>query len=289
MCRPQARGQFAYVTVGGLNEVQVYRTDDFSKVATIPVGKLPHGLWPSGNGTRMYVGLENADDMAAIDTMSNTLLATVPIGQAPQAVTYVPDAVPQGDGTQGLQTLGVAGQAVHLTMGPVGDAAAGGNSRATTAPGGTSPAKGAVEGPAGGMVAAPVMPAANATAAAPGTNAVPASPMHTGAAPGPSGGAAGPTSVTLFDQGLLQVLQASVIGLAPKQPYVLALSGKPDGSGALEPLAAFVTNPAGAAIVNALGPIRQVVQDQGNTQRRYLVIASGAAAQPGAPVQVQRP
>src|SRR5579863_8909618 len=28
-------GQFAYVTIGGLNEVQVFRTDDFSKVATI--------------------------------------------------------------------------------------------------------------------------------------------------------------------------------------------------------------------------------------------------------------
>jgi DNA-binding beta-propeller fold protein YncE len=38
-----ANGMFAYVTVGGLNEIQVFRTDDFSKVATIPVGKLPHG------------------------------------------------------------------------------------------------------------------------------------------------------------------------------------------------------------------------------------------------------
>jgi YVTN family beta-propeller protein len=38
------RGTFAYVTVGGLNEVQVFRTEDFSKVATIPVGKLPHGI-----------------------------------------------------------------------------------------------------------------------------------------------------------------------------------------------------------------------------------------------------
>src|SRR5919112_3662270 len=41
-----AKGTFAYVTVGGLNEVQVFRTDNFSKVATIPVGKLPHGIWP---------------------------------------------------------------------------------------------------------------------------------------------------------------------------------------------------------------------------------------------------
>src|ERR1700681_3614470 len=61
-----ANGTFAYVTVGGLNEVKVFRTDDFSLTATIPVGKLPHGIWPSGDGSRVYVGLENADGMAAI-------------------------------------------------------------------------------------------------------------------------------------------------------------------------------------------------------------------------------
>ena len=83
------------------------------------------------------------------------------------------------------------------------------------------------------------------------------------------------------------MLQASVTGLEPKRPYVLALAGKPDGSGPLEPLAAFTTNPAGSAIVNALGPIRQVVHDTGATPRRFLVIAPGPAAQPGAPVQIQ--
>jgi len=72
-----ARGQFAYVTVGGKNEVQVFRTDDFSKVATIPVGKLPHGLWPSGDGARIYVGLENADALAVIDTATNSVVANV--------------------------------------------------------------------------------------------------------------------------------------------------------------------------------------------------------------------
>ena len=85
-----ANGMFAYVTVGGLNEIQVYRTDDFSKVATIPVGKLPHGIWPSGDGTRVYVGLENEDRIAAIDTLTNKVIATSPIGQAAQAVVYVP-------------------------------------------------------------------------------------------------------------------------------------------------------------------------------------------------------
>ena len=109
-------------------------------------------------------------------------------------------------------------------------------------------------------------------------------------APGAGGKAAAasmPTSVTLFDQGLLQVLQASATGLEPKSPYVLALSERPDGSGALQPLARFMTNPAGSAIVNASGPIRQVAQSATDDARRYLVIAPQVAGQAGKPVQVQ--
>jgi YVTN family beta-propeller protein len=220
-----ARGTFAYVTVGGLNEVQVFRTDDFSKVASIPVGRLPHGIWPSGDGTRVYVGLENDDRLVAIDTLTNTVIASVPIGQAPQALMYVPNAVPSGDGTPGLQPLGVAGQAAQLSLVPV--------------------------------------------------------------AAGQAIGEKAPTSVALFDQGLLQVLQASATGLEPRRPYVLGLSLRPDGGGVLEPLAAFTTNAAGSAIVNALGPIRQIVQGEGDAQRRYLVIAPGTPSQHAAPVQVQ--
>jgi DNA-binding beta-propeller fold protein YncE len=48
-----ARGTFAYVTVGGLNQIKVFRTDDYSQVATIDVGNLPHGIWPSGDGSRV--------------------------------------------------------------------------------------------------------------------------------------------------------------------------------------------------------------------------------------------
>jgi hypothetical protein len=48
-----------------------------------------------------------------------------------------------------------------------------------------------------------------------------------------------------------------------------------------------MTNPAGSAIVNAIGPIRQVVQGEADAPRRYLVIAPGPATQPGKPVQVQ--
>jgi len=91
----------------------------------------------------------------------------------------------------------------------------------------------------------------------------------------------------LFDQGLTQVLQASVTGLAPKQAFVLGLSPDPAGKGALEPLAAFTTNPAGSAIVNAVGPIRQIVRDEQRPQRRYLVIVSGTPGQHGGPVQLQ--
>jgi YVTN family beta-propeller protein len=218
-----AKGTFAYVTIGGLNQIKVFRTDDFSQVATIPVGNLPHGVWPSGDGTRIYVGLENDDALAAIDTATNTVIANIPIGQAPQAIAYVPNAAPDPDDHQNLQALGVAGQAAHLTLGPKG---------------------GAKDGQA-------------------------------------------PTSVTLFDQGLIQVLQASVSGLQPKQKYVLALAGHADGSGSLEPLAAFMTNPAGSAIVNAVGPIRQIVSGPASGERRYLVIAPGDAAKPEQPVQVQ--
>ena len=117
-------GQFAYVTVGGLNQVKVFRTDDYSQVATIDVGALSHGIWPSGDGTRVYVGLENADGAAVIDTLENKLIATIPTGQGPQGVAYVPGAVPEGPGTQNLVPLGVAANTVQLSLGAAGGKAA---------------------------------------------------------------------------------------------------------------------------------------------------------------------
>jgi hypothetical protein len=59
------------------------------------------------------------------------------------------------------------------------------------------------------------------------------------------------------------------------------------GAGVLEPLASFMTSPAGSAIVNTVGPIRQLVRGEDKFQRNYLVIAPGTADQHGAPVQVQ--
>jgi YVTN family beta-propeller protein len=217
-----AEKTLAYVTIGALNVVKVYRTEDFELVATIPVGKLPHGIWPSGDGTRMYVGLENDDALIAIDTATNTVVGTSPIGQAPQAIAYVANAVPSGTGTMGLQPLGVAANSVHLTLGPLDQ-----------------------------------------------------------------DGAPAPTSVSLFDQGLTQVLEASVSGLDAMSHYVLALGRDKSGGGVLQPLSAFTTNRAGSAIVNAVGPIRQIVREATLSERRYLVIASGTAGDIGPPVQVQ--
>jgi YVTN family beta-propeller protein len=217
-----ANGTFAYVTVGGLNQIKVFRTDNFEKVATIPVGNLPHGVWPSGDGKRIYIGLENADAVAAIDTLTNKLIATIPIGQAPQAITYVPDAVPQGIGNDNLQPLGLSGAAAHLALTPTGK-----------------------------------------------------EDVH------PT------TTVSLFDQGLSQILQAAVTGLEPEQPYALALATQANGGGRLEPLATFITNPAGAAIVNAVGPIRQIVQSDASPERRYLVIVTNEGGKPGKLMQVQ--
>jgi YVTN family beta-propeller protein len=128
-----------------------------------------HGIWPSGDGTRVYVGIENGDAVTAIDTATNQVIATIPNGQAAQALVYVPQAVPKETaGVENLQPLGIAGAAVHLKL------AAAGSSTSTT--------------------------------------------------------------VSLFDQGLTQVLQAAVAGLEPVKPYVLALTSNSDGTGRVEPI-----------------------------------------------------
>lgn len=210
------QGQRAYVTVGGLGLVKVFRTEDFRQVAAISVGSLPHGLWPSADGSRLYVGLENGDSVAVIDTASDSVVATIPIGQGPQAVAYVPEASPNADAV-GLQALDAASGKTEL-----------------------------------------VLLATNGAVA---------------------------THVTLFDQGLVQVLQAAVTGLPPRQPFFLALSG----AGADEPLATFTTNAAGAAVVNTVGPIRQIIRGDSPTSRRTLVVISGTPAHPGARIQSQQP
>lgn len=116
-----AMGRFAYVSVGGTDQVLVYRRAQDSTpklVATIKTGDLPHGIWGSGDGSRVYVGLENGDAVQAIDTATNQIIATIPVGQLPQALVYVPNATASGDGTANLRPLGPATGALHVELVP---------------------------------------------------------------------------------------------------------------------------------------------------------------------------
>jgi YVTN family beta-propeller protein len=111
-------GKFAYITVGGEDEVKVFRrgTNPPELVATIPTGELPHGIWPSGDGSRVYVALENGGAVLAIDTVSNKVIATISIGQTAQALVYVPNAVPQGAGTDSLVPLAEAANSAKFDL-----------------------------------------------------------------------------------------------------------------------------------------------------------------------------
>jgi YVTN family beta-propeller protein len=217
-----ANGQFAYVTIGGLNQVKVYTTSDQpALVATIPVGELPHGIWPSGDGTRIYAGLENGTALAAIDTARNAVVSTIATGQSPQAIVYVPEAVPSGPGTDHLAPIGASGEALHRTLVAVG----------------TTDVR---------------------------------------------------TTVAVNNQGLIDLLEAGVSGLEPRQSYVLALSDRADGAGPLEPIARFTTGPDGAAIPVTIGPLRRTLTGDPTTPRRFLVIARvGDNGETGAVAQVE--
>jgi YVTN family beta-propeller protein len=206
-------GKFAYVTIGGLNEVKVFRRSDTPElVATIPVGSLPHGIWPSGDGSRVYVALENDCDAAVIDTLANRVIANVPIGQTTQALVYVPDAVPTGSGTENLDVLGEAGNTATLRLDGVGSAA----SRAEA-------------------------------------------------------------SVAVNSLGLMDLVQIAAVGLTPRTQYRVFLSdsNQPPFRD-LQPLAILKTNPDGAGIVQAIGPLKTLAAPGGGAavpSRRFLIVS----------------
>jgi YVTN family beta-propeller protein len=206
-------GKFAYITIGGTNQVKVYqRGPSPTLVATIPVGDLPHGIWPSGDGTRIYVALENGNHAVAIDTLTNKVLANIPVGQTTQALVYVPGAVPSGDGTDNLVPLGEAANTEHVRLEAAGT----------------------------------VLPAAQA-------------------------------SVAVNSLGLLDLLEIAAKGLASGAQYRVYLAPSNDPPyGNLEPLAIFKTNPDGAGIVQALGPLKALVHSGAATEasppQRFLII-----------------
>jgi YVTN family beta-propeller protein len=205
-------GKFAYVTIGGANEVKAFRRGAIPElVATIPVGELPHGIWPSGDGSRVYVALENGEHCVAIDTLTNKVIAEIPIGQTTQALVYVPNAVPSGSGTENLIPLSAAGNTARLHL------------------------------EAGGT-----------------------------ALPDAQG------SVAVNSLGLLDLVQIAARSLAPKESYqvYLAESNK-SPFGKLEPLAVLKTNPDGAGIVQAIGPLKTLASSSSTTStaaQRFLIV-----------------
>jgi YVTN family beta-propeller protein len=207
-------GKFAYVTIGGENEVKVYRRDGAKPnlVATIPVGSLPHGLWPSGDGTRIYVALENGGRAVAIDTLKNEVIATIPIGQTTQALVYVPNAVPNGGGTDHLVPLGEAGNTARLHLEAAGT----------------------------------ILPHAQA-------------------------------SVAVNSLGQLDLLQIAARGLAPKSQYRVYLAESTHTPfRKLEALATLRTNPDGAGIVQAIGPLKALANSRSASSaqpsQRFLIV-----------------
>ena len=208
-----ANGKFAYITIGGANVVKVFRRGATPElVATIPVGSLPHGIWPSGVGSRVYVALENGEQAAAIDTLTNKVIANIPIGQTTQALVYVPGAVPNGAGTDNLMSLGEAGNTARLHL------------------------------EAGGTL----LPDAQA-------------------------------SVAVNSLGLLDLVQIAAAGLAPKAQYRVYLAESNHAPfGKLEALAILKTNPDGAGIVQAIGPLKTLApgDSSGAVARfeRFLIV-----------------
>jgi len=147
-----------------------------------------------------------------INTVTNTVTGTIPIGQTSQALVYVPGAVPTGAGTDNLVPLGVAATTAHLHL---------------------SSAESAL----------------------------------------PSAGA----EVAVNSLGLLDLLQIAAHGLAPRTQYQVSLVTSDRAPyGRPEPLAVLTTNPDGAGIAQAIGPLKPLAMGTGDTAaapaRRFLLV-----------------
>jgi YVTN family beta-propeller protein len=85
---------YAYLTVGDLNQTLVYRRSSNGGPPTLVKrihnhGAGSHGIWPSPDNTRMYVALQYSDAVDVIDTRTMAVVNTLRIGQSPMALVYV--------------------------------------------------------------------------------------------------------------------------------------------------------------------------------------------------------
>ncbi len=78
-------GPNAYVTVSSLNKVIMLTSDpkNLRILGQIDVGQRPNGIWSNPDGTRLYVVHETSDDLRVIDTGTNEVIASVPVGRKP--------------------------------------------------------------------------------------------------------------------------------------------------------------------------------------------------------------
>lgn len=84
------KGDFAYITSAGNNQVEVYSISDKKLVKQIDVGKTPHAVMPNTDMSRMYVDNENSNDVYVIDTATNQVIAIIPVGKKPIDLIYKP-------------------------------------------------------------------------------------------------------------------------------------------------------------------------------------------------------
>ena len=76
--------------------------------------------------------------------------------------------------------------------------------------------------------------------------------------------------------GLLDLVQIAAKGLAPKESYQVYLAESNQSPfGKLEPLAVLKTNPDGAGIVQAIGPLKALAGNDPNSSapERFLVVS----------------
>jgi hypothetical protein len=80
-------------------------------------------------------------------------------------------------------------------------------------------------------------------------------------------------SVAVNSLGLLDLIQIAATGLSPRMQYqvYLAESNK-SPFGELEQLAILTTNPDGAGIVQAIGPLKALVPAEANSAARHRFI-----------------
>ncbi|MBV6622541.1 MAG: beta-propeller fold lactonase family protein [Rivularia sp. (in: Bacteria)] len=115
-------GEFAYVTVGDLNQTKVYRRGRPNQVPKLVdtikhTGFAPHGIWASGDYSRVYVALQKSDSVDVIDTSKREVIDTIQIGQDPQALIFVTGAVPSGtDESANLTKQGLGRRVKNLKI-----------------------------------------------------------------------------------------------------------------------------------------------------------------------------